>query len=101
MKPTFIKYFVITIFVLVFYFCFNMTKEFNIIRSNYIFSLNKINKKCNEQNDETKSKDAVNVFIDLGANKGDSIYNFVGLAKRAKGGKLNNQNFAKNSSWII
>jgi len=46
-----------------------------------------------------------NVFIDLGANKGDSIYNFVGLNNQAQGGNLNNnqlfpQTF-KTAKWII
>jgi hypothetical protein len=31
----------------------------------------------------------VNVFIDLGANKGDSLINFLNLTSRAQGGSLN------------
>ncbi len=57
--------------------------------------------KNDQETDEAQIKDRVNVFIDLRANKGDSIYNFVGLTENAQGGKLNNKNFAKNASWII
>jgi hypothetical protein len=46
----------------------------------------------------------VHVFIDLGANKGDSIYNFVGMNKRAQGGNINSETFPqsfKSAKWII
>jgi hypothetical protein len=52
---------------------------------------------------EEKS-DPVNVFIDLGANKGDSIFNFVGMNKRAQGGNINSETFPqsfKSAKWII
>ena len=46
----------------------------------------------------------LHVFIDLGANKGDSIYNFIGLNSQAQGGNLDNSNFPKSyktAKWII
>ena len=46
-----------------------------------------------------------NIFIDLGANKGDSVLNFIGMNLNAQGGNLNaNGLFSKklkNSNWII
>jgi len=45
-----------------------------------------------------------NVFLDLGANKGDSVVNFLGITKTAQGGKMSNLidlNLVKNKSWII
>jgi FkbM family methyltransferase len=45
-----------------------------------------------------------NVFLDLGANKGDSIVNFLGFTENAQGGKMSNlidMNLVKNRSWII
>jgi len=45
-----------------------------------------------------------NVFLDLGANKGDSVVNFLGITKTALGGKMSNLidlNLVKNKSWII
>ncbi len=50
------------------------------------------------------SSEPLYVFIDLGANKGDSIYNFVGLTQQALGGNLNNPIFPqsfKKEKWII
>ncbi len=52
------------------------------------------------------SSNSLNVFIDLGANKGDSIYNFVGLNQRAQGGNFENERFitkktSKKAKWII
>jgi hypothetical protein len=50
------------------------------------------------------SNEPVNVFIDLGANKGDSIYNFVGMNNRAQGGNINSEMFPqsfKSAKWII
>jgi hypothetical protein len=48
---------------------------------------------------------SLHVYIDLGANKGDSIYNFVGINYRAQGGNLlKNQTFPqsfKSAKWII
>ena len=44
------------------------------------------------------------VFIDLGANKGDSIYNFVGMNNQAQGGNINSEMFPqsfKSAKWII
>jgi hypothetical protein len=46
----------------------------------------------------------VHVFIDLGANKGDSIYNFIGINNRAQGGNINSEMFPqsfKSAKWII
>jgi len=45
-----------------------------------------------------------NVFIDLGANKGDSVYNFFGLNAKALGGKLETlveKKLILNKKWII
>ena len=45
-----------------------------------------------------------NVFLDLGANKGDSVVNFLGITENAQGGKMSNLidlNLVKNKSWII
>jgi FkbM family methyltransferase len=45
-----------------------------------------------------------NVFIDLGANKGDSIVNFLGITENAQGGKMSNLidlSLVKNKDWII
>jgi FkbM family methyltransferase len=50
------------------------------------------------------SKDAKFVFIDLGANKGDSIRNFFGQNEKALGGQLSNLIKLKevlNKKWII
>ena len=50
------------------------------------------------------SSKPLHVFIDLGANKGDSIYNFIGLNSQAQGGNLDNSNFPKSyktAKWII
>ena len=44
------------------------------------------------------------VFIDLGANKGDSILNFFDLNEKAHGGKISNQidqRMIKNNKWIV
>lgn len=45
------------------------------------------------------------VFIDLGANKGDSIYNFLGISEKAGGGGqlsgLIDYNIIKNDNWEI
>ena len=44
------------------------------------------------------------VYIDLGANKGDSVLNFFGLNERAQGGKFSNQidqSLIKNNKWIV
>ncbi len=60
-------------------------------------------KKLTEQG-ETEPRNPVNVFIDLGANKGDSIYNFVGLSTTAQGGNLNSNIFPgwfRKAEWII
>lgn len=43
-----------------------------------------------------------NVFIDLGANKGDSLMNFLNLSAKAQGGSLNIPNVsADKQQWII
>ena len=42
------------------------------------------------------SNEPLHVFIDLGANKGDSIYNFIGLNSQAQGGNLDNSKFPKS-----
>lgn len=45
-----------------------------------------------------------NIFIDLGANKGDSVYNFFGLNEKALGGKLEKlveKKLVLNRTWII
>ena len=50
------------------------------------------------------SKDAKFVFIDLGANKGDSILNFFGQNEKALGGQLSNLiklDEVLNRKWII
>ena len=62
------------------------------------------NLNSNKNIDEEKVGEIRNVFIDLGANKGDSIYNFVGLNSGAQGGDLNNPVFPqsyKTAKWII
>ena len=48
------------------------------------------------------------VYIDLGANRGDSIYNFLGITEKrtggSSGGKLSNlvdPNIIKNNKWEI
>jgi hypothetical protein len=44
------------------------------------------------------------VLFDLGANRGDSIYNFLGITNTLPGGSLNNPLFPntfKKAKWII
>jgi FkbM family methyltransferase len=44
------------------------------------------------------------IFIDLGANKGDSVYNFIGVEKRANGGDLyykKTLNIKDDIEWTI
>lgn len=56
-------------------------------------------------NDNINNSDKpLHVFIDLGANSGDTIYNFVGMNSKSLGGNLNSQNFPKSfkkAKWII
>ena len=62
------------------------------------------NLNSNKNIDEEKVGEIRNVFIDLGANKGDSIYNFVGLNSGAQGGNFNNSLFPQSfrtAKWII
>jgi hypothetical protein len=68
-------------------------------------SVNRYFNGINSSSDLIEEKsDPVNVFIDLGANKGDSIFNFVGMNKRAQGGNINSETFPqsfKSAKWII
>ena len=62
------------------------------------------NLNSNKNIDGEKVGEIRNIFIDLGANKGDSIYNFVGLNSGAQGGDLNNPVFPQSfrtAKWII
>jgi hypothetical protein len=58
----------------------------------------------NSNNNQEEIGEIKYVFIDLGANKGDSIYNFVGMNNRAQGGNINSETFPqsfKSAKWII
>jgi FkbM family methyltransferase len=63
--------------------------------------------KLNELSIETFKLNKSNpryIFIDLGANKGDSVYNFIGVDKRANGGDLyykNTLNITDDIEWTI
>jgi hypothetical protein len=55
-------------------------------------------------NFDEDTKEPLHVFIDLGANRGDTIYNFIGLNSEAQGGNLKNSIFPqsfKTAKWII
>ena len=114
MSSVFRNYLILILMCLAFlgvYLYINMAQKFKL-SSNYGVIFNKLTFKTNKEKeneietlypetDEAQIRGQVNVFIDLGANKGDSVYNFVGLTENAQGGKLNSKNFAKNASWII
>ena len=69
----------------------SVTEQFNNLKSFSVLS-------------RQDSSEPLHVFIDLGANKGDSIYNFVGLNNEAQGGNFNYSMFPssyKTAKWII
>jgi hypothetical protein len=75
---------------------------YTYVNDNDVFILESTSLRKNSKKNiynEINEKRNNNVFIDLGANKGDSILNFVGLSEKAQGG-----NFPKefqNLKWII
>lgn len=57
-----------------------------------------------EFNNKIASKIKKNVFIDLGANNGDSVLNFLGLNERAQGGQMKSlidMSLVKNNAWDV
>jgi FkbM family methyltransferase len=53
-------------------------------------------KRFNLRNEISVNETVKNVFIDLGSNKGDSIYNFFGLLEKSQGSNLNGQSLFDN-----
>ena len=87
----FLLFFIIIIFLVSFYDVLKLQSSINSYFGGRIHSL-------------SDSSEPLHVFIDLGANKGDSIYNFVGLNSKAQGGNLNSEMFPqsyKTAKWII
>ena len=53
-------------------------------------------KRLNLQNEISTNDTIKNVYIDLGSNKGDSVYNFFGLLEKPEGSNLNGQSLFDN-----
>jgi hypothetical protein len=93
---------ILGLLVLVFLLFFLNIYDVIKIENGYNMIFNKI-KSISLSGNENENE-PVNVFIDLGANKGDSIYNFVGLNSGAQGGNFNNSLFPQSfrtAKWII
>ena len=57
----------------------------------------------NKNTKESKNSNSRNAFFDLGANRGDSIENFIGITKKGDGGNIRNKIPSEriNQKWSI
>lgn len=85
-----------TLMIIIFGFCFCLILVYYLNSNGYSIHFTKSN------NNQNKS---LNVFIDLGTNSGDSIYNFLGIKNdRVKVTEINTNTFPdsfKQIKWII